>query len=450
MKKYLLIKDQNTVILENCQKEYKDNKIIVSCPVKVLGKNKCSFILKNILNDKVTFRGNFFFMQKASFVFNKEFYYSNSDYNDATLDIEIIDNNSDEVKQTLGFNSDTNELQFPCFNGIINIKIPKICINENTGKWLNNKEKWFKDDIPQESYLTIESPIKSNISFKLGKKEFQTDKLDIGNIVYGENISKDEKFKELGFIVNDKEYILGRIYFKETFTKEINFRCDNNILFIDNLDSFIGKENQEFNLSLTSEDGEMPLKDEKINISTNKIILEKTLKEDNYRYEITLKSNNIFKKANKTIIAEGDFVNGDINKLRFKNKKIILDLITDEVEEKKRQKILPCFIRDIKFKDIENTCDGLCPIYEGILSYEENGLIKDFSDKEEKGKEEVNPIKIVYINDGTIFIESNTGDGILYTSHINYKTYKAEYYLTDISNKKYSCADLYSFHTERL
>ena len=88
--------------------------------------------------------------------------------------------------------------------------------------------------------------------------------------------------------------------------------------------------------------------------------------------------------------------------------------------------------------------------------YEEKGVIKNFSYKENNQYQSVNPIKIRFINDGTIYISDFMDDGIYYTFYIDEKTYKSIYYLTDkkpVSKKdenKYSCADLYSFHTERL
>lgn len=144
------------------------------------------------------------------------------------------------------------------------------------------------------------------------------------------------------------------------------------------------------------------------------------------------------------------------------NRRIVIESITDEnKEEAGHIPIRPCYIDQIQFCGMENTSEGYCPVYHGVLySIGYHGERYEFSfdvhtNKKGITKMRANPVRIVYISDSSLCITDPDRDGLYYYSYYDRTTQAVVYALTDYeytnANKhKYSNADIYLYRTERI
>ena len=123
--------------------------------------------------------------------------------------------------------------------------------------------------------------------------------------------------------------------------------------------------------------------------------------------------------------------------------------------------IRPCYIDQIQYCGMEDTSEGYCPVYSGILyTTGYHGERYEFSydvhtNKKGITKMLVNPVRIVYISDTALCITDPDGDGLYYYNYYDRSLESVVFALTDheytkANKQKYSNADLYSYRTERV
>lgn len=268
---------------------------------------------------------------------------------------------------------------------------------------------------------------------------------DIKMVIIGEN--------------ETSQYILTRIFYKERFLKQPEFWSENGILLWNQGGKFMGDSDRRLTLTMTSDSGS--ILEFAMNATSESVNLPENLEIGNYRFEISIFSGGLFKKVKETI-AEGDCVIGDPNLLRFQNRRIVIESITDEYKEETGHiGITPCYIDKLKFQGMQDTSEGYCPVYSGILySSGFHGERYEFSfdaHKNSRGisKMMVNPVRIVYVGEATLCITDSDGDGLYYYYYYDKYTASTVYALTDheysnYNKHKYSNADLYTYHTERI
>ena len=162
------------------------------------------------------------------------------------------------------------------------------------------------------------------------------------------------------------------------------------------------------------------------------------------------------------VVAVGDCIIGDKNLLRFMNRRIVVESITDEFKEEAGHILIrPCYIDQIQYCGMEDTSEGYCPVYSGILyTTGYHGERYEFSydvhtNKKGITKMLVNPVRIVYISDTALCITDPDGDGLYYYNYYDRSLESVVFALTDheytkANKQKYSNADLYSYRTERV
>ena len=164
--------------------------------------------------------------------------------------------------------------------------------------------------------------------------------------------------------------------------------------------------------------------------------------------------------APKLVLAQGDCTIGDLNQIRFKDRVIVIDSITDEFEEQSGHiPIMQCYVEQLVFQGMEETSEGCCPIYTGTLYTEIHGKRHTFSSVKQTTKSgkvsmAINPVRIVYINDSVLCITDLDGDGLYYSYYQDSQTKQRVYLLTDVmytdkTKHRYATADLYSYRVER-
>ena len=181
-----------------------------------------------------------------------------------------------------------------------------------------------------------------------------------------------------------------------------------------------------------------------------------------YDYQIVKISRSIF-KAEEKVLDEGKLTLGDANDFRFIGYKIRIKSITFEEDGiLRRIKIGNTFIDKIDYLGIhEVSSEGRrCPIYQGIMYYVGPGYERyDFSFSDVTGDNgrqlyKVNPVKIIFLNESTISITNQDGDGLYYHRYLNRNMMQNYYAVTDIepvwNQKDIYLADLYTYEKERI
>lgn len=422
----------------------------------------CRLQVINLDDERMVFDRSFILVKKAICGFNKEFYYSAEDYKDAVYRVSI-----DGFEDAMPFGADADEVRIPFRNGELHASIPKIDIEETTGEWLNgDSPAWYIGDIPQTSLLKVSNPPKTDVHFLVGGKDIMYDGgglVTLGNVLQSfyntESFSLAEVQMKVSGSLQSSTYTLARVYYKERFLGQPEFWTVDKKLFWNRGGTFIGKANRSFTLSMYGETN-APIEFE-LDENTEYVEIPKDMPIGNYRYEISILSGSLFKKV-KEVIAEGDCVVGDQNLLRFKNRCIVVDAITDEFNEKAgRIPIKKCYIDNIEFMGMEDTSEGYCPVYSGIIyTSGYNGERYEFSfdkhtNKRGVTKMMVNPVRIVYIGDIALCITDSDGDGLYYYRYYDRYSENTVYAITDREYTKqnkhmYANADLYSYRTERI
>ena len=124
-------------------------------------------------------------------------------------------------------------------------------------------------------------------------------------------------------------------------------------------------------------------------------------------------------------------------------------------------KIKNTYIKYIKYEGIKFVFseDRECPIYSGIMFFERNSEQHNFSCSESELSNgtklyKINPVTIVFINDNTLSITNEDGDGIYYHRFYNKDSLENNYFITDReptakSRSTYYLADLYTYEKRR-
>ena len=410
--------------------------------------------------ERLVFDKTFLLVTEADCCFNREFYYSADDYSEAECYLDI-----DDFSKAVPIAQNDTEIRVPFRGGELHMDIPKVELEETTGAWFNEKQAaWFIGAVPQASLFKVTKPRQVNIRFLIGGKDMMYDGkgvVSIGNALYALGGAETPDSAEIVMKVTSPtqsgSYSLTTVFFKERFLKRPEFRTENNKLFWNRGGLFVGKPGREFTLQLTGDEKTLTFR---FHESTEYIALPEDTPIGNYRYEISIQTGGLFKKTTE-IIAGGDCVIGDRNLLRFMNRRIVIDAVTDEFrEEAGHISIRECYIDQIAFRGVEETSEGLCPVYSGVLyTINRRGTRYEFSysiHTNDRGikKTMVNPVRIVYISDNTLCITDADGDGLYYYYYYDRIDDAVVFELTDreytkLNKNKYSNADLYIYRTER-
>ena len=457
------------VVLKNGERvEFSDLTVVentggkaYSCPIDG-DEDEVRIQLINLDNERLVFDRSFIRISSAECTFNREFYYSQADYKNAQFTLHI-----DDYEEHVPFTEEDEEVSIPYRDGMLHMNIPKVTIQETTGLWLNGESAvWYAGNIPQNSFLKVTAPQETGIRFLVGGKDIMYDGqglVTIGNILQSFAGSQDLSIADIVMEVKGREqsgrYLISRVAFEERFLRNPKFWTNNGKIYWDQGNGFIGKAGRSFSLSLIGENDESY--EYKLDESTECFDLPDEMAIGNYRYEISILSGSLFKKERK-VVAKGDCVIGNPDLLRFRNRRIAIYAVTDEFnEEAGHISITPCYIDHLEFLGIQETSEGNCPVYSGILyTVGYHGERYEFSYEEHVNsrgvkKMMVNPVRIVYIGESALCITDSDGDGLYYYHYYNKYQDETIFALTDheytpVNKRNYSNADLYLYRTERI
>lgn len=459
IRQYILLVNEERIDFSDLNRVENEKGVAFTCPIE---DDDCRIRIISLTDERLMFDRSFILAHKASGSFNREFYYSASDYKNAEYMITI-----DDFTETAYFGQEDEEVIIPYRDGEIHVSIPKIMIEETTGQWMNGKAPaWYLGEIPQNSLLKVSNPSGTAVRFLVGTNDIMYDGrglVSIGNLLQSiagtDTCSMADLVMHVSGSCQNDHYQLARISFKEQFLHAPQFWTEDHKLFWDHGGAFIGKADREFELELSG--GSEAEYEFSLDNDTDYLSIPDEMPIGNYHYEISILSGGMFRKT-KEKIAEGDCVVGDQNALRFMNRRIVIEAITDEFKEEAGHIVIrPCCIDHIMFQGMEDTSEGYCPVYSGIMyTTGYHGERYEFSFDEHTNsrgvtKMMVNPVRIVFVGDNSLCITDSEGDGLYYYYYYDRDFECTVYALTDheytkMNKHKYSNADLYSYRTERI
>ena len=439
-----------------CEKYEEKN--IYEITVDTIGSEKFTFKIVDLSRDFVYYQESFIYISKFDYRFNRPYYFSGSNFKDAKINVKIHSNEKSYILM-----KDDTKIDVPYLNGEIEIPVPIIIITDNTNtEWNGNNRYWIKD-IPQTTYLRAVIPEGIKISVYFNDMKVSSDGKEtfaIGNTIHGYTPLETDNlltvFADISVGENTSEtIILGKIAVIEQFIKRPKLYEKEGKLCWDRGQKFIGDFNNPFQITIC-ENTEYQ-KEYFITLDSEVIDDSFSLPIGTYSYKISKRSGSIFSNQIKEIIS-GVFLIGDENELRFLNKTIQLDFITCDNDEYDIKMLKNCYIDNIKYKGIQYIAaeESECPIYEGIMFFKDNSERRheysyfDTKDKNGIKHEKINPVKMIYINDTTLSLVSESNDGFnVYRSRDRY-TRDYIYQITDrvqtiADMEDYDSADLYIF-----
>lgn len=418
----------------------------------------------DLMRNRIIMRRNFIVLEKLYVKFNREFYFSDMDYEHALLNIQI----NDMGMKACPFSKEDTAVSLPYKDGEIEIRLPIVKVRDNyNNEWNGNNRYWVKD-IKQNHLVYIKTPSFLNAVILVAGNEVAIESGDtytLGNAVFGLDNTQGTKWAEIKMLIYKngerlREYMLGKIALVEQFAESLKLSYENGILKWDTHNHFYGDSTGNMMIGIKAEQGE----EIKLPLDLNKEIIadEVKLPLGEYKYEILKQSANIFSTSN-TLLGQGIFYVGDANELRFMNKRIVIDKITcEENNQLEVIHIKKTYIDNIKYLGTEFVpCeDQVCPIYSGTMFF--------ISDTKRKRKEysycdgesgkgymvyKVNPIRIVYINDGTLSLTNEYEQGIYYYKYYDRELEEIVFQITDRepnarTQSRYYLGDLYSYTKE--
>ena len=430
--------------------------------------NKYHITLLDLETSRVVFKNSFICIKNIKYIFNREYYFSINDYNNAKLKVSV---DNSEARDYM-FLQEDSYVSIPYLDGELQINIPllKVVDNEHV-EWNGNNKCWIKD-VPQEKYLYTKLPSGVKADIFIDDKplcEEEYNKFALGNTLAGYSEMDNVKWLTINLKVNGKKskniYEIGKISVKEQFIGNPEFEYKDGKLLWNKGYGFIGDNEDEFTISLFED----TVYEKSISLDINSDVICDNLDVPigEYKYSIYKESGNIFDISMKKIISGSIYV-GDINELRFINKKIKIEAITLEEENKTSiVDIQPSYIDHIEFKGIQyvDSEQRYCPVYNGTMYFiGKHGHRNEYSFEEGKDTKgnvlyAMNPIRIIYINENVLSLVHETGDpedpgdGFYYYRFYDRLADKNKFSMTDrepdrFNRNRYYLADLYSYTRE--
>lgn len=436
------------------------NRFAYNIPLIFASDNTCEFQVIDLERNRIISRRLFKLITGFDVRFDKEFYFTEEDYDDSFVSVTSLQG---VEKHCFGVNDENISISVD--DGTLEVKIPQVVVRDNAGEIWDNRKAIWKKDIRQEDKMYLSYPEWCCAVVKVGNAEVteeSTGTFGFGNAVFAYSDSDINSWVEVILCVRgkdlQKDYKIGRISRKERFLAEVSFDYHDENLFWNRGDGFLGNKNGNFVLRLSVADGK---KEYPLDLEAEVAIERPGLPLGEYDYQIVKESENIFE--NETVLQEGQLVIGDENELRFSKSMIEITAITCEKDRNLDSvNIRNTYINQIEYLGIQFVAseDRECPVYRGKMFYMGKGLNHhEFSSERVMSSEgfqlyKINPVKIAFINEHTLSITDEDGDGIYYYRYFNKMAWKNVYAITDRepnvrTRDTYYLADLYMYRKVR-
>ncbi len=465
-KKYRLIINEDPIEFSSLPHEITGDSRVYRIETGNFGAYEVSLRILDLARGRMVLRRDYKIIPGFLYRFNRPFYFMSEVYKEARV---RVCSSKVPLKEYL-VEPGLDRVIVPFLDGEIDIPIPIVKINDNENiAWDGSNRYWVKD-IPQERFLYAKAPAGIKLEVMVNDHVVGTEGKNVfalGNTIFGYSNENENGWLKVFLRISDgknytKKYEIARIAIKEQFKEQPVLSVRDKSLSWDGGYGFIGNTKGNFKLTIcegTELEASFDLKLDEVNIADN---LE--LPPGEYQYKISKQSVNLFSMQLLTV-ATGSFFVGDKNELRFLHHIIQIDTITFEDDERyEAVSIRPCFIDHIEFKGIRyvHSEERECPVYNGIMFFispSGNRHEYSFDDKtDHKGHQlyQINPVRIIYINESTLSITHETGDpndpgdGFYYYWFFDRNTMTKVYQITDceptrFNQGKYYLADLYLY-----
>ena len=387
-----------------------------------------------------------------SYSFNKPFYYTEKDYDDAYVIVETEDG-----KKRMNVRQGDEIVQCNMDGGYLEIKVPRIVVSDENGTIYNEGTEVYQDEILPAKRLHVKLPadVKASL-YLMGKKivEERTGIFTLGNTFYSLGEKEEDElvvrayFKKGGY---SHKYDIAKIALKEHFLARIEFDYREDSLYWNHGNGFVGNKDGKMTLRIFANE----TFSYNLDLDSDLVCEKPNLPIGRYPYEIVKTTGSLFSRK-ETVLAKGKLQIGDENAMRFLDRIIQIKAITEgDINNSRQFDIRWTYVDSIKYKGIEfvGSEQRDCPVYEGIMYYTtRNGKRINFSDVTKGPKSKINPVKIVYINGFTLSITDLEDDGLYYERKLNMDKMENTYRITDdsLAGKKMNCGipDLYVYETK--
>lgn len=354
-------------------------------------------------DNRVVFSGCYYVLN-LNHKFNRN-YYTNANSNSDNKLTMFIDGN----EYVIAFGEEQQKVTLKHNDGEIVVKIPYLKYSFGDIQAKKGKYIWFSN-LTNNSTLSFSNSTGKDFRVVVGDNEYQSpDVLSLKKYITQET-STDSTVK-IYLILDADEYCIGEIVYSPFFTEDPIIKYSDSVLSCLWEPFYIGgKDDISLTIHMQEIDLTLPLQ------KNNEVYSEfdaEHFEEGEYEYDI------ISRFSSEPIVSSRMFI-GSEKYSRFYNRTLCLQYITDSNSEiADSHKIKPVYIEDIKFiiSEYVPSEDGIYDIYSGRMYWENNaGQKVYFSDDydEEKRTYNVNPVKIIYLNDRYYRIVTQDDDGLYY------------------------------------
>ncbi len=430
----------------------------------------CRIQILDLNRNKLVLNEQFIIAENVLFEFDRLVYYSEKDFENASLRYSFDDTEPVSIQIT---NKD-EFISVPFAEGEFVFRVPALKVYDSLAHHWGAGTQYWIEEIGYETFMRVEYPDSISVRLFLGDYDIPVemdDSYGIGNVLHGlDHEDKDDVGLKIVAYIDDTVYAsyqLAKIAVKERFAFQPKLIVERDKLLWDRGYGFVGRKDTVFKLKISSDNGY----NETLNLNLEEELIADglSLELGEYKYQIVKESGNIFMPAEE-LITEGIFFVGDANELRFLNHRICIDKASfyDFYSDKVMQKdIIKICIDNLKYIGTESVSDdGELPIYTGIVFFEnKHGIRKEFSYQKEVTESgtlmKVNPVRVALLNDSVLSMvdfegdEFDEGDGFYCYSFRDKDTGEIKYSFTDREycdwNKKfYRGVDLYIYKRERM
>lgn len=469
--KYVILLNGERIGFDELDSTPNGTNIIYDLPVNLHSDNEtCGIQILDLSRNKLVLNEQFIIAENVLFEFNRQIYFSNKDFENASIKYSI-----DESEPEIIVVSNGDEfITVPYAGGALVFSVPRLKAYDSLAhKWGADVQYWI-EDLSFETFLKLDVPDGITVQVLLGNRPINPEmdgSFGLGNVLHGsEFIDKENVDLKVCILVDGTVYAryrLASIAVKERFSFQPKLVYESECLRWDRGYGFVGRKDATFNVAISADNGfsqSYPL-DLNEELIANSVSL--TLGE--YKYKITKDSGNIFMPVSE-LITEGVFYVGDANELRFLNHRIEIGKVSfyDNYSDRVMQTdIVKICVDNLHFVGMEKVGDdGELPIYTGTVFFEnKHGERKEFSaiqgvvDGVKLMK--VNPVRVALLNDTVLSLVDSEGecfdegDGFYCYSFRDKDTGEIKYSFTDREyvecNKKfYRGVDLYIYKREKV
>lgn len=404
--------------------------------------------------ERILCRRGIYVIRSLEYAFDKRYYFSDNDYRNAFVACEIND-----VQLDVAFGRGSNFVSIPEGNGSIELMIPAVEVTDSHGElWGGGFAEWA-GNVKEGLRLSVSRPKCCSVEVSvLGDRirPRRNGQFEVGSAInarFREGCHEDIDVSLVISVEGERSvrYRIGKVVSSERFVQTPRFFENDGTLMWNLGGKYLGNRGKDFKVALKSQTEETFLY--ALGIDDYVIARNVTLEEGEYRFTISAASDDVFCQET-TVLCEGNMLVGDENKLRFRNKMIVVDQITyEENGENVIRDLERVWVEDIEFRGL--TPETGLPEYEGVLyRMAKKGKVPFDFEYYDDGKGTVwnalNPV-IVTIVDGTYLSITDQEHDVPYCiwepASGRYKVTAKE--TPDMRNSP-SVPDLFLYRTERI